>query len=128
MQANIAPGGRVEQLPDTIGIPPLSIPSIGEGIEIDYHLDDTKPLSDYRRRGVDYIATIAGNPYLYRTNPRRYPKQADFYTQLACKTRLVAVFPRSSSHFGPGISIYRIDQAPDSLLDVFCDQPIPSRS
>jgi hypothetical protein len=128
MEATIPPGSRVEQLAATIGIPSASIPPIGHGIEIDYQLDDARPLSYYRGRRVDYVVTGVGTAFSYLSNSRRYPKQARFYQQVACKTRLVAQFDRSNSRAGLGIRIYRLDLKPVKLLDLFCNQAVaPSR-
>jgi len=122
MQKNIQPGSRVLQLPNTFNIPTRSIAPIGHGIEINYGLDATKSLSYYRHAGVGYVAVLAGTPGFYMLEPNQNPTEAAFYTALACKTRLVASFPRSNARFGLGISIYRLDQAPVKLLDLFCAQ------
>ncbi len=126
MQENVPAGSRVSQLYDTMNTPPWGIPPIGHGIKIDYALDATKPFSEYRRDGVDYIATRPGEPYAYLSAPDRYPKQAAFYQELACKTRLVAQFLGDESRVGWSINIYRLDQAPVELLDYFCTQPPPT--
>ena len=100
MQHNLPAGSRVSQLYDTINTPPWGIPPIGQGIKIDYALDETKPLSEYRREGFDYIATRPGEPFAYLSAPDRYPKQAAFYKELACKTRMVAQFLGGESRVG----------------------------
>jgi 4-amino-4-deoxy-L-arabinose transferase-like glycosyltransferase len=127
MQDNVPAGSRVSQLQDTINIPPWGIPLIGHGIKIDYALDATKPFSEYRSDGVDYIATGPGEPFRYLSASDRYPKQAAFYLEVACKSRLVAQFRRSASQVGWGINIYRLDQAPVQVLDYFCTQPPPTQ-
>jgi hypothetical protein len=56
------------------------------------------------------------------TKPREYPREAAFFQDLACKTRLVALVPAADDRFGPSIAVYRIDRAPVELLNVICTQ------
>ena len=128
MQEHVASGTRVGLLPDTFNVPPRSIPPLGHGITSDDALDPTQPLADYRRAGVEYVAMPSGAAYTYMLSAARHPKQAAFFTDLTCKSRLVAQFPRSDSRFGLGISIYRLDRAPVRLLNVLCTQPAPRSS
>jgi 4-amino-4-deoxy-L-arabinose transferase-like glycosyltransferase len=126
LQGNAPPGSRVVQDSQLFNLPPRSIAPIGHDIRIDYSLDTTKTVDQYRAVGYDYIVTFAGDPFHYFTQEKRYPKQAQFFRGLACETRLVAYFRELDRTKGPPITVYRLDQRPRKLLDIFCQQPVPN--
>ncbi len=53
------------------------------------------------------------------------PGEAEFYTALACEHRLVAAFARTDDRAGPNLSVYRLGEPPERLLDELCRQPDP---
>ena len=128
VQQEVPRGSAVAQTPDAFNLPPWSIAPVGQGIEIDYHLDPSRPLAEYRRAGVDYVVTTAGAAFSFMTRPKRFPDQAAFFTELTCETRLVANFARRDDRVGNGVSIYRLDRPPKKLLDVLCSQEAPNRA
>jgi 4-amino-4-deoxy-L-arabinose transferase-like glycosyltransferase len=125
MQDNVPRGSRVVQLEKLFNVRPRNTAPLGNEIEVSYDLDPSRPLQSYRDDGYDYVATFGGDPFKYMSQPQRYPAEAAFYTELACETRLVASFGRTSERDGLGIQVYRLDQAPVELLDLACSQPQP---
>lgn len=128
LRDNLPPGSRVVQPPSLFNRPVPSIAPVGRGIQVDYHLDPRKSLSEYRRAGVGYVATSPGDVFRGLLAGDRHPREAAFYGELACKTRLVALFPSSDVRFGGEVSIYRLDQAPVEGSGAGCLQRAPNRT
>jgi Ca2+/Na+ antiporter len=128
IQDNVPTGSRVAQTQLLFGLHTDEIAPIGRGIRVDYDLDPSRPLSRYRSEGVDYIATRHGDPYGAILAGKAHPAEAAFYTELACKTRVVASVKGPDRRDDFRIDIYRLDEPPVRLLDLFCQQPIPATS
>jgi hypothetical protein len=119
---NVPAGGQVVYARQLFNVKWPEIPRLGGGIEEDFALDPTRTLASYRAAGTDYIVTRGAEPFDYMTKPREYPREAVFFQELACTTRLVALIPAADDRVGPSIAVYRIDRAPVELLNVICTQ------
>jgi hypothetical protein len=121
---NVPAGSRVLQEPKLFNVVPKSIPPIGNGIRVDPVLDaQRQTLAEYEQQGYSYVVVSAG-AITANLLSAEDPKVRQFYSDLGCETRLVAFFPRVVIDYRP-ISIYRLDERPTNLLDLFCRQEAP---
>ncbi len=91
---NVPAGSRVLQEPKLFNVLPQSLPPIGNGIRVDPVLDpEGHTLAEYRRQGYSYVVVTAGavTSNLLSSQDARVKQ---FYSDLGCRTRLVAYFPR----------------------------------
>jgi Dolichyl-phosphate-mannose-protein mannosyltransferase len=98
---------------------------------VDYHFGtagDQRPdppvrtVAEYRRAGYEYL--IVNTSWIaYSTfSPNRFPDATVFYEDVACLTRLIAVFDHDSLRHGPTIRIYKIQDSPTRTFGPRCDQ------
>jgi hypothetical protein len=81
-----------------------------------------RTVAEYRRAGYEYL--IVNTSWLaYSTfSPNRFPDATTFYKDVACRTRLIAVFDHDSLRHGPSIRIYKIQDSPIRTFGPRCDQ------
>jgi len=91
----------------------------------------THTLADYQEAGHQYLLVNARDAGLYRRDAARRPREAAFYQDVACHTRLVAVFPRTPqlidhdlevARHGWPIYVYQLDKPPRRVSDYLCTQ------
>jgi len=125
MQEHIPAGSHVLQSQKLFNLHARGTAPIGHGIRVTFGLDPSRPLASYRAQGVDYIATFTGDPFAAMRDRKKNPAAAAFYTDLACRTRLVANIKGHHTVDDFGIYIYRLDQRPVKLIDLVCRQAVP---
>jgi hypothetical protein len=101
------------------------LPPIRMGLTANWSLDPSESLATYRQHGASLVAISGGETFSALAKRDRQPAQAAFYSDVACRSRLVAEFPRRNDRFGFGILVYQLDERPVRLLDVWCNQPDP---
>ncbi|MGH9026741.1 MAG: ArnT family glycosyltransferase [Acidimicrobiia bacterium] len=82
-------------------------------------------LAELQRNGYDYFVTNGLRYGRYASNPDRYPRESAFYLDVACNTRLVALFQPTATH-GLPIRIYDLRRQPRMLYDFLCTQRVDS--
>jgi 4-amino-4-deoxy-L-arabinose transferase-like glycosyltransferase len=116
---HLQPGSRILQDSDTL-------PLHHSRFDVDYGLNPrTHTLADYQHAGYRYLLVNAFRAGIYRFDATRHPREAAFYQDVACNTRLIARFPRGTLHLRDGwpLRIYQLDQPPRELLSYLCTQP-----
>jgi hypothetical protein len=93
----------------------------------------THTVADYQHAGHQYVLVNARNAGLYRLDAVRHPREAAFYQDVACHTRLVATFPRTPqlidndlevARHGWPIHVYQLDKPPRKVSDFVCAQRV----
>jgi len=93
----------------------------------------TRTLADYQNAGYQYLLVNARDAGLYRLDAARNPREAQFYQDVACRTRLIAKFPRTPqlidndlevARHGWPIHVYQLDKPPRRISDVSCTQRV----
>jgi hypothetical protein len=93
----------------------------------------THTLADYQNAGHRYLLVNARDAGLYRLDAARHPRESAFYQEVACRTRLVATFPRTPqlidndlevARHGWPIHVYRLDRPPRKVSDYLCTQRV----
>ena len=80
----------------------------------------TDTLAGYREAGVVYLVVDSLKSGYYAADHTRYPHETALYRDIACQTRLLAVFQTTTTRRGAAVRIYRLDQEPDPKVAVFC--------
>lgn len=122
---HVPAGGRVAQVEGIFGIPARTSPPLGGGRAIDYGLlPGETTVAALVRDGVGWVVVDALEVVGGIVVPDS-PGEAEFYATLACEHRLVASFARTEDRAGPNLSVYRLGEPPERLLDELCRQPDP---
>jgi hypothetical protein len=117
---NVPPGSRILGEPDTLELH-------GTHFDVDYRVNTrTQTLADYQRAGYQYFVVNALHSGIYRLGAPHYPREAAFYQDIACHTRLVASFDRAAEQLRDGwpIRIYQLDKAPRRISGYLCTQQV----
>jgi dolichyl-phosphate-mannose-protein mannosyltransferase len=97
-------------------------------LHVNYRIDPaTDTIPDFQGRGYQFLIVRASNIVSYMLQNSRHPRQASFYRDVACKTRLVAEFVPTTSRPGWTIRVYQLTQPPRRLSGYFCQQPVLNR-
>jgi 4-amino-4-deoxy-L-arabinose transferase-like glycosyltransferase len=117
---HVQPGSRIIGEPDTL-------PALGRRLDVSHRLNPrTRTLADYQNAGYQYLVINSLRAGLYRFDATHHPREAAFYGDVACHTRLVALLPRGALQLRDGwpIRIYQLDKPPRRISGYFCTQPI----
>jgi len=117
---HLRPGSRILGDSDTL-------PLHGARFDVDDRLNPrTHTLADYQRAGYEYLIVNGRDPGLYRFNAAHHPREAGFYRDVACRTRLIATFPRTFLELRGGwpIRIYKLDEPPQKVSGFLCSQQV----
>jgi hypothetical protein len=104
----------------------------GTRFDVDHGLNaSAHTLADYQRSGYQYLIVNGWDVALYRFNSAYHPHEARFYLDVACRTRLIATFPRRAQrsghalgHGGWPVHIYQLDEPPRRLFGYLCAQRV----
>ena len=122
MVTHIGPGSRILGDSDTL---PVHLTRF----DVDDRLNPrTHPLAEYQRAGYQYLVVNALHAGLYRLDAARRPREAAFYQDVACHTRLIASFDRPTQQLRDGwpIRIYQLDEPPLKVSGYLCTQRVDS--
>jgi 4-amino-4-deoxy-L-arabinose transferase-like glycosyltransferase len=115
----LPPGSRILGESDTL-------PLQGARFEVDRRLNPRiHTLADYQRAGSQYFVVKGADAAVYRFNATHHPREAAFYRDVACRTRLMAVFRGELRDGGP-IRIYQLDEPPRRVSGHLCLQQVES--
>jgi hypothetical protein len=97
--------------------------------EARFNVDDelnprTHTLADYQRAGYQYLVVNGLHAGLSLLDAARRPREAAFYRDVACNTRLIASVDRAAQQLRKGwpIRIYRLDEPPRNVSGYLCTQ------
>jgi hypothetical protein len=104
-----------------------TLPLRGSHFDVDYGLNPRRhSLADYQVAGHQYLVVNSLHAGLFRFDAAHHPREAAFYQDVACRTRLVALFPRGALNVRDGwpIRIYQLDEQPKNVSGYFCTQQV----
>jgi hypothetical protein len=118
IMANIPPGSQILADTETVSLDDAHF-------VVHYALNPrTHKLADYQNAGHQYIVVNGLRSGIYRLGAPHYPREAAFYQDVACHTRLVASIAGAPQQLRNGwpIRIYQLDKPPREVSGVLCTQ------
>jgi hypothetical protein len=90
-------------------------------LRVDDRLDPrTYTLADYQHAGYQYLVVNVERANGYRTQGARYPREASFYQDVDCHTRLIAAFAPTTTLTGWHINVYQLLEPPRRVFGDLC--------
>jgi hypothetical protein len=120
--AHVPPGSRILGDAETL-------PVHSARFDVDNRFNPrTHTVGDYRNAGYQYLVVNGRDVGIYRFSSAHHPREARFYMDVACHTRLIAIFPRTFLELRGKwpIRIYQLDQPPRTTRGFLCSQQVDS--